>query len=677
MQRKRLKDLALGKVQGIKIPERPNTAPNKKRSKANGEITKLKVNPQVGLKEANNVHLNKENGHSHADSALSTIPRRKRHFRDPDSKEFNPFEGIKISTQNNGIVLEGLIPQRDEERITVTTIDRHQKFIKAIQNPTTNMQNFNTRKSVEPEPKIIENEETEKDLPHRLVSKKEAIDEVPPSKAEDPKRSHGILKNNKRLKESVDSLSDVDSLSSEYTKNHEVRLVRPPQKDQTTLVPVEIDNTEKPRVQVLELDSQPLSYKSESLVNGFSSSKNMGSLSANGGNIKSSVRKLSSIVHHNRLNYGSNKQQLPEANNLSGKSHSSNDDSLDDLPRRSKLRPAQYLEDASNRGERKRVSHSVHFADETDAFQSNSHLEMPYAYRKNYNSNKTASKQRMKDQVVCLASGDDESEDFIAPKKNPKNNTQRLAQQGSLLIKPSKSDLNDTLLYDTMTSMELKERYNELAQRDLEKDSKVSIDPIIPTSFVHNEPLLEPRGFIRPPQALDQPEERIYRPQIVPKRTVKHEKQKRSRSISHEDKSTVDIWTSCLQKANLNNDFDGAYREILATGRFDIGFIKINLYLCIGDDIYLLRLINITGPCLKQLQKQTARELIRRLILIMKSSFIEKLSVSFLESSNQTGIIHGMQSSDQKVLMQALYRMIGSSSSLGKKSANLYSKLQG
>ena len=58
-----------------------------------------------------------------------------------------------------------------------------------------------------------------------------------------------------------------------------------------------------------------------------------------------------------------------------------------------------------------------------------------------------------------------------------------------------------------------------------------------------------------------------------------------------------------------------------------VNLIKINikklvLFLIIEDDLYLIRLLLKTGPCLKKLKRKTAVKLIRRIILIIKSNFL-------------------------------------------------------
>ena len=49
-----------------------------------------------------------------------------------------------------------------------------------------------------------------------------------------------------------------------------------------------------------------------------------------------------------------------------------------------------------------------------------------------------------------------------------------------------------------------------------------------------------------------------------------------------------------------------------------------------GDDIYLLRLMHLTGPCINSLQANTVGEVLERIALIMNSEFIDGLGVDWV-----------------------------------------------
>ena len=92
--------------------------------------------------------------------------------------------------------------------------------------------------------------------------------------------------------------------------------------------------------------------------------------------------------------------------------------------------------------------------------------------------------------------------------------------------------------------------------------------------------------------------------------------------------------------------------------------------------MYLVRLLNVTGPCLKKLQTRTTVTLMKRLTGIMKSGLVEKLSISFLENAGKNGLTYALQPNDQQTLFSTLYKLASSSNAVGKKSAQLYTELR-
>ncbi len=92
----------------------------------------------------------------------------------------------------------------------------------------------------------------------------------------------------------------------------------------------------------------------------------------------------------------------------------------------------------------------------------------------------------------------------------------------------------------------------------------------------------------------------------------------------------------------------------------------------IGDDIYLIRLLKLTGPCMKKLNRATAVKLLKRTIALQRSNFFDKMALGFFENAHRTQITHNMKIEEQNLLLKSLYKMSSKSDMVGKVAANLH-----
>lgn len=89
-----------------------------------------------------------------------------------------------------------------------------------------------------------------------------------------------------------------------------------------------------------------------------------------------------------------------------------------------------------------------------------------------------------------------------------------------------------------------------------------------------------------------------------------------------------------------------------------------------------MRLMKLTGPCLKQLNRATAMKLTRRMVLLMRSDFMEKIGVSFLENVHSNNIVRNLQIGGQNMLLKTLQDVGTKQNSIGQRSARLALKVQ-
>ena len=120
----------------------------------------------------------------------------------------------------------------------------------------------------------------------------------------------------------------------------------------------------------------------------------------------------------------------------------------------------------------------------------------------------------------------------------------------------------------------------------------------------------------------------------------------------------VSSWNSALTSLQLG-DFNSAYQTVLAT----------------QDDIYLLRLVHKTGPCLELLETKTAKEVLEKLCLVLNSEFIQSTGLEWIHKN--LNLIKQVPEEDKTVIRQALNRMSQVKGEQGEHASYLFSLVSG
>eukprot|EP00742_Colponemidia_sp_Colp-10_P006449 GILJ01006909.1.p1 GENE.GILJ01006909.1~~GILJ01006909.1.p1 ORF type:complete len:1100 (+),score=209.95 GILJ01006909.1:361-3660(+) len=118
------------------------------------------------------------------------------------------------------------------------------------------------------------------------------------------------------------------------------------------------------------------------------------------------------------------------------------------------------------------------------------------------------------------------------------------------------------------------------------------------------------------------------------------------------------VWDSAVDQLQRGRVQD-AYNELLKT----------------GDDLYLLRLMHQTGPVIDRLEPLTAAELIRRLLMMLRTNYIHNVSFSWLNQAFSFGMQTSLSMKEAKQLGDILYDLSASPSKEGIEAAKLYSQL--
>ena len=112
--------------------------------------------------------------------------------------------------------------------------------------------------------------------------------------------------------------------------------------------------------------------------------------------------------------------------------------------------------------------------------------------------------------------------------------------------------------------------------------------------------------------------------------------------------------------------------KLIEKGNINEGYLKL---INSGDDIYLLRLICLTGPVLDKLDIDIAKRVLIRVNMISKSHQIQQLLIGLIKNSIKNDIFRTLEPNQQNYILDSLYEFSGLNNTLASEAAELYAEL--
>ena len=112
--------------------------------------------------------------------------------------------------------------------------------------------------------------------------------------------------------------------------------------------------------------------------------------------------------------------------------------------------------------------------------------------------------------------------------------------------------------------------------------------------------------------------------------------------------------------------------QLIEKGNINEGFLKL---INSGDDIYLLRLICLTGPIIDKLDIEVAKRVLLRVNMISKSHQIQQLLIGLIKNSIKNNIFQSLDPNQQNYVLDSLYEFSGLNNSIATEAAELYAEL--
>ena len=129
------------------------------------------------------------------------------------------------------------------------------------------------------------------------------------------------------------------------------------------------------------------------------------------------------------------------------------------------------------------------------------------------------------------------------------------------------------------------------------------------------------------------------------------------------------------ENTNIDSEVTKTWKEtlqLIEKGKINEGYLKL---INSGDDIYLLRLICLTGPIIDRLDKEVAKRVLMRVNMISKSHQIQQLLIGLIKNSIKNNIFQTLEPNQQNYILDSLYEFSGLNNNLANEAAELYTEL--
>ena len=126
---------------------------------------------------------------------------------------------------------------------------------------------------------------------------------------------------------------------------------------------------------------------------------------------------------------------------------------------------------------------------------------------------------------------------------------------------------------------------------------------------------------------------------------------------------------------NIDSEVTKSWKEtikLIEKGYINEGYLKL---INSGDDIYLLRLICLTGPIIDKLDVEIAKRVLIRVNMISKSHQIQQLLIGLIRNSLKNNVFQMLEPNHQNYILDSLYEFSGLNNSISNEAAELYAEL--
>ena len=193
----------------------------------------------------------------------------------------------------------------------------------------------------------------------------------------------------------------------------------------------------------------------------------------------------------------------------------------------------------------------------------------------------------------------------------------------------------------------------------VENNNLKSIDTIESNEYhINNErfkTIKQQNSFVQATEKTELNRDMIYQEVLNDIRKELSKKQIPQKEEPNTDSQITKTWKNALYQIENGNPNEG-YNTILNS----------------GDDIYLLRLVCITGPIFDQLSPEIAKRILMRINMISRSHQIQSLLINLIKASLDNNVFNMLNQNEQNDLLDSLFEFSGLNTKIGAEAAELY-----
>ena len=268
-------------------------------------------------------------------------------------------------------------------------------------------------------------------------------------------------------------------------------------------------------------------------------------------------------------------------------------------------------------------------------------------------------------------------QDLQINKKEQNSNLNNINEINNKNIKTHLQNMFNEIIYNSFDEFEknITFKINEMNKRINDISLKISDIQAYPNNINNNSKKFKEKAY----------SVSSYKPAIIENNTSFYINSKKMKINSKESKNqsvnteepdyVINNKNNIINDNSMDSEVTKAWKEtlkLIEKGYINEGYLKL---INSGDDIYLLRLICLTGPIIDKLDVEIAKRVLIRVNMISKSHQIQQLLIGLIRNSIKNNVFQMLDPNQQNYILDSLYEFSGLNNSIANEAAELYAEL--
>ena len=375
-------------------------------------------------------------------------------------------------------------------------------------------------------------------------------------------------------------------------------------------------------------------------------------------------------INEGNINYNENENENEIENNMS-----INNNQNEDIP-------PNFVEEGQIEGQNKTKFNKIEDnnnnevndeenKNQEEILQENENLSI------NNNNQKEISKKNNNITDTKTYSNEEIKQDMQINKNEQNLNLNNINEINNKNIKTHLQNMFNEIIYNSFDEFEknITFKINEMNKRINDISLKISDIQAYPNNINNNSKKFKEKAYSAS----------SYKPAIIEnntsfyinsKKMKLNSKDSKNQSVNTEEPDyVINNKNNIINDNNIDSEVTKAWKEtlkLIEKGYINEGYLKL---INSGDDIYLLRLICLTGPIIDKLDVEIAKRVLIRVNMISKSHQIQQLLIGLIRNSIKNNVFQMLEPNQQNYILDSLYEFSGLNNSIANEAAELYAEL--